>query len=449
MAPCTKTPKRIVKDRRRRAVELATRNLRLLLPKLHRYLGGQECSARSIRCWLGGQMVSARLLPSVQDFCLLLQRLAKPLSGQGPGPAIAWKTAGIDYVDESGDYNVSNVAGFKCKVLQRARRHHSWHERGDTYHLEACRQRRYRVVRRRGMRVVGTMAKRKVVRLRIRTTKARFPECWSKVPLKQLDAFPFESNYWADGVRPREAVDCRLIVLEAPKAKERWSLIFLHGFSGTAALYAARSHIFSPEMGSLRVVLPTAPLKAQTCFDHWPEWHAASRKYRDRKFRSWFNYLTDKSGRCENAIDFSSLFETRRVIHGIIQREVQLVGDPRRVIVGGTSQGACTALDAAFTFPELLGGAIGLVGHVLSCTPINELQAREMPVFLFHETTDKEMNWRWVSHTVQRMRAEGCQLVSRRERDPNGDGHWIGDIDCKWIRRALGEIMRWHAARGT
>merc|ERR1740138_1727499 len=96
----------------------------------------------------------------------------------------------------------------------------------------------------------------------------------------------------------------------------------------------------------------------QTCFSDWNVWQRGA--WRRKRFRAWFDYITDQGGSAENKIRLASLLAVRARIHSLIDREVQrLGGNPKRVILGGASQGCCVALDAALTYPEELGGVIG------------------------------------------------------------------------------------------
>uniref|UniRef100_A0A7S2H831 Phospholipase/carboxylesterase/thioesterase domain-containing protein n=1 Tax=Alexandrium andersonii TaxID=327968 RepID=A0A7S2H831_9DINO len=221
----------------------------------------------------------------------------------------------------------------------------------------------------------------------------------------------------------------------------RWTLIYLHSFSNRGTDYLDYPHYFGISGAALRVVLPTAPQLEQDCFKDWMVWRGERLQWRRIKFNAWFNYLTDRAGKCENDIDLESLLRMRARIHALIRSEVaRLGGDAKRVIIGGASQGCCVALDAALTYPQELGGVVGLVGHVLGSTPLDPSK-RSMPLHLFHEASDKEMNWKWVKDTVQRLIDGGFNVASRREPDPSGSGHWIQDIEGPWIRSALRRII--------
>jgi len=223
----------------------------------------------------------------------------------------------------------------------------------------------------------------------------------------------------------------------------QWTLIYLHGFSNKGTDYARYPHYFGISDAAVRLVCPTAPLLPQSCFSDWTEWKSNERKWKPVKFNAWFDYLTDRAGKAENKISLQSLLTIRSRIHGLIREEVQrLGGDAKRVIIGGASQGCCVALDAALTYPEELGGVIGLVGHVLSDTPLDLGQKRRsMPLHLFQEATDGEMNWKWVEGIVDRVAAAGFNVITTREPDPAVAGHWIQEIEGRWICSGLHSIV--------
>lgn len=223
-------------------------------------------------------------------------------------------------------------------------------------------------------------------------------------------------------------------------SEPKWSLIYLHSFSQKGTEYLDFPHYFNVCGASLRVLMPTAPLLEQQCFKDWYVWRGGHLGWRRIKFNAWFDYVTDKGGAAENQICEDSLLAIREKLHKLIRHEVHRVGDPRRVIVGGQSQGCCAALDATLTFEQELGGFVGLVGHLLRSTPLDSSK-RNMPLHLFHEENDKEMRWKWVQGTVQRLIDAGFNVSSKREKDPAGCGHWIQDIEGRWVRSALRQII--------
>jgi phospholipase/carboxylesterase len=262
---------------------------------------------------------------------------------------------------------------------------------------------------------------------------------------KSLGAVVRKSDMKVKAVKS-EALFRNIVTLDphkcnAGRVAPQWTLIYLHSFSNKGADYLNYPHYFGISEAPVRVVIPTAPLLEQKCFKDWYVWKGSRLKWRRIKFRAWFDYLTDHAGKAENDIDLESLVATRARLHALIKREVQRQGgDSRRVLIGGASQGCCVALDAALTYPEELGGVIGVVGHLLRSTP-TDTPHKSMPLHLFHEAGDGEMKWRWVKGTVERLRRAGFNVTSKREKDPSGSGHWIQEIEGKWICSALRQIV--------
>jgi predicted esterase len=208
----------------------------------------------------------------------------------------------------------------------------------------------------------------------------------------------------------------------------------------------------------VKVVIPTAPNRELSIFDEWwvpvqerknkSDSEDASSRSRPRQkvvqFRAWYDYLTDADGKREDHINFQSLLEVQRALHSDISREAdELGGRFDRVIVGGKSQGCCTALDATLTFPHRLGGFIGIVGHILGCTPVDPDGPQvKIPMHFFHEPEDHLMRWEWVQKGEQRLKDAGYHVRSRRQPDPEGNGHYVDGVEGAWIRSALRMICK-------
>lgn len=231
------------------------------------------------------------------------------------------------------------------------------------------------------------------------------------------------------------------LIIRPPSGPQQWTLIYLHGM-GSSALwnYSDRPHYFCDGSVALKVVVPTAPSREVSCFDSW--WTKSNNSWKLTKFRSWYDYLSNYDGAREDSIDWESLAVVQRALHGMIRQEAQeLGGRYDRIILGGKSQGCCTALDATLTFPYPLGGFIGLVGHLLSCTPVEVNGPQSLtPLHFFHEPEDRLMRWDWVGKNERRLRQAGYRVRSRRIPDPENHGHFIEGVEGAWIRTALRSI---------
>mmetsp|Transcript_24674 Transcript_24674/g.68809 ORF Transcript_24674/g.68809 Transcript_24674/m.68809 type:complete len:468 (-) Transcript_24674:8-1411(-) len=239
------------------------------------------------------------------------------------------------------------------------------------------------------------------------------------------------------------------VIVRPPSGQQRWTLIYLHGLGSSAMEnYSDRPHYFVDGSIAMKVVVPTAPARELSCYDTW--WQRARSPLREKgakpklgwalkKFLSWYDYLSNHDGAREDALDSDSLLAMRRALHSLVLKEArELGGQTNRVILGGKSQGCCTALDAALTFSQPLGGFIGIVGHLLSCTPVepNGPQAN-IPLHLFHEPQDEMMRWSWVRKGEERLREAGYHVLSRHCPDPEDHGHFVEGVEGNWIRSAL------------
>jgi phospholipase/carboxylesterase len=75
----------------------------------------------------------------------------------------------------------------------------------------------------------------------------------------------------------------------------------------------------------------------------------------------------------------------------IIEEEIALIGDSRKVYVGGFSQGCCMALHA-LKLPKRLGGIIACSGFLFPITEISHENA-ETPIFISHGKLDFTIQW--------------------------------------------------------
>jgi predicted esterase len=246
-----------------------------------------------------------------------------------------------------------------------------------------------------------------------------------------------------------------------PSRVHRWTLIYLHGFGSSAfGQYGSAPHYFLDGSIAIKVVVPTAPSRELSIFDQWwlkvqarrPAKGASSNssrptarrcRWRLNQFNAWYDYLTNNDGKREDTLDLDSLQVIQRVLHKLVRKEAaELNGRTDRVILGGKSQGCCTALDAALTFPQRLGGFIGVVGHLLKSSPVDaDGPQAEAPFHFFHEITDDIMKWAWVQQGIKRLKCAGYRVHSRRAKDPEGNGHYVGGgFEGRSIRQALSSI---------
>ena len=112
---------------------------------------------------------------------------------------------------------------------------------------------------------------------------------------------------------------------------------------------------------------------------------------------SWYDITTLAGG---GAMDLTLLMKRYNQeemlesvgISKLIDNEVGKLGDPRKVWVGGFSQGCALSLATMIHYPKALGGVIGLSG--MNATQIDWVRVpeigekRKTPIFLYHGESD-------------------------------------------------------------
>lgn len=222
----------------------------------------------------------------------------------------------------------------------------------------------------------------------------------------------------------------RLSVLKPRGGRHEYTIVYMHQFALNGAGYIdwGTHYFFNQKLAKMRlkVVLPTAraiPISA----------HNGNVQY------AWYDYRVDYDGAREDVLNHLSLRRTRDRIFKILDREIKLLGgDARRVFLGGASQGCCTGLHCALTYPRLLGGFVGTVGHLMSCTPTPE-RKMNMPIYMYNGSADEVMRWPWVSQTYNRFKDAGYTDVHIKK--DIGVTHENPD-EKRWILHFLNSMIK-------
>lgn len=231
-----------------------------------------------------------------------------------------------------------------------------------------------------------------------------------------------------------------------PHGSHTTSLVYLHGFTCSGYDYLKEPYfVYRPKpkkkkkakskeedeedemepFPGLKVVYPTAPKRAITC-------------YQGEILHAWHDYITDHEGDLEDELSLEDLQETTARIHALLDAEAALVGG-KNVFLGGASQGCGTALHIALTYKGDLGGVIGAMGHLLTCTPITpEWLAKKIPIFVYNGLDDTTMKWEeWVKATWQRLQDAKADI-----RIVLDEGVDHGENEEAWMRSFLTDVMK-------
>jgi len=237
------------------------------------------------------------------------------------------------------------------------------------------------------------------------------------------------SSARSDGEEPN--LSNRISILR-PLGKHEYTLIYLHQFALNGSNYMDWwphyfFHAAKLPCLNLKVILPTAKAIPITAYE-------GSMQY------AWYDYKTDFDGKREDKLNRHSLRETRNRIFSIIDREIALLGgDASKVFLGGASQGCCASLHFALQYPRRLGGFVGVIGHLLSCSPLPKSK-RSMPIYLYNGLADEIMQWSWVSKTYSRFReAKYTNVHIHKAKGITHDN--MGHDERKWVVNFLSNTI--------
>ena len=142
-----------------------------------------------------------------------------------------------------------------------------------------------------------------------------------------------------------------------PTASHAHTLILLHGRGSDGKEFAdelfeaqtSRNLTLPHLLPTVKWVFPTSPRRYSTIFEE--------------EMRDWFEVSSLSDPEYQQSLQVRGLSECIVHLHGLIEKEVQDVGgDPRRVVLGGISQGCAVAIHALLASRLKLGSFIGFSG---------------------------------------------------------------------------------------
>lgn len=102
------------------------------------------------------------------------------------------------------------------------------------------------------------------------------------------------------------------------------------------------------------------------------------------------------------------------LVHGMINNEIKAGIPANRIILGGFSQGGALALYSALTYPQKLGGVIGLSCWLPlhSSFPAVKTCPEDIPVLLCHGDSDPIVSFKFaqLSHSLLKTFMKNTQL---------------------------------------
>ncbi len=164
------------------------------------------------------------------------------------------------------------------------------------------------------------------------------------------------------------------LIIDPPGGDPLGTIIFLHGLGANGYDFEPVARQLMPLL-PMRWVLPHAPEMPVTLNNGW-------------RMPAWFDIISlDKP----NDVDWDSVDQAKAFAHKTIEREAAMT--PRRLFIGGFSQGGAVSLNSAFDAPAKVDGVVALSTFLLqrpgeTGLPRGLNPRTAPPVFMAHGTTD-------------------------------------------------------------
>lgn len=172
------------------------------------------------------------------------------------------------------------------------------------------------------------------------------------------------------------------------------TIIWLHGLGGkgkdNVTLFLSK---LCPFPQSFRVRLLTAP-EAPVTINLW------------RKTNSWFDIKNRQY--TEDTLGMEEVRSNAARINKVIEEEIKINGeDPKKVFIGGFSQGCAMSLYCGLQYPEELGGIIGISGFAFSSIEVKK--DMDMRILISHGMEDPVIKFDIASKTYENIGLVGLE----------------------------------------
>ena len=175
------------------------------------------------------------------------------------------------------------------------------------------------------------------------------------------------------------------IIFESNK-KHLYTLIILHGMYENNESLLGLVNYLQDNNNNLKIILPNAPKRDI----NWPAGI-------EKDVNSWYNYYTQNDGKMEyDTIDDGEFYDQVERINNLIDKEINVLKDSKKIIIAGISQGGTLALHIGLTYLFELGGIIGIHTLFLKNMIKNiENNNNNIPIFLLSGKNDHIYNYKF------------------------------------------------------
>jgi len=219
----------------------------------------------------------------------------------------------------------------------------------------------------------------------------------------------------------------RNIILK-PVKNHRNTLIWMHGLGDSA--YGFLDVFYNNKEicpKSTKIILLTAPYRPVTINGGMYS-------------NSWYDILSLNPEESNN-LDLLQIQESEKLVSSQIQEELTyLDNNPKKIIIGGFSQGCVMSLLIGLNNINNLGGLIGLSGYLIPKVSLkNKEEKKNIPIFLYHGINDEIILVEQAEKSYQKLMKEGFNIQFTKEKML---GHGVSDEELLKMRNFLHENLK-------
>ena len=164
-----------------------------------------------------------------------------------------------------------------------------------------------------------------------------------------------------------------------------YTLIILHGMYETNESLLGLVNYLQNNNNNLKIILPNAPKRDIK----WPSGI-------EKDVNSWYNYYTKYDGKMEyDIINETEFYDEVQRISKIIDAEINILKEPKKILIAGISQGGTLALHIGLTYLFEIGGIIGMHTLFLKDMIKHSNNLNNIPIFLLSGKNDKIYNFKF------------------------------------------------------
>ena len=200
-------------------------------------------------------------------------------------------------------------------------------------------------------------------------------------------------------------------------------IIWLHGLDNKPENFIDlfTKDIILNKINNTKIILLRAPIMKMT--------------YNKENYTSWFDILSFPLN-SSDTYNFEDAKKSSIVVKNYIEQEVKILGDFKKIFIGGHSQGACISLYTGYNFEKLIGGVIVCSGFLFQQGEIIG-DKNSLNVYLGHGDKDIAIPFEFHKETIKRI--EDYKGVKKYYYE--GHGHSIMEKEKKDIEDFLNNLM--------